>query len=29
MKGNDPEIKNKVKVFEMSFDDILSLMMDI
>ena len=29
MKGNDIKIKKKIKCFEMSFDEILSLMMEI
>ena len=29
LKGNDFEIKNKIKVFEINFDEILSLMMEI
>ena len=29
LKGNDFNIKNKIKVFEMTFDEILSLMMEI
>ena len=29
LKGNDFETKNKIKVFDKSFDEILSLMMEI
>ena len=29
LKGNDFETKNKIKVFEKSFDEMLSLMMEI